>query len=410
MNKCFKVVPLVLASVAMLAGCGSDSASNFKAGFILVGDETEGYSEAHINGIKAAAKKLGIPEANLMWKKKVEENEAVTTAGKDLIANGASLVISNSYGHQDYMKDLADSYPDQQFVSMTGDYAAISGASNFKNAFTNIYEARYVSGIVGGMKLKELIDAGTITADDAKVGYVGAYSYAEVVSGYTAFFLGVRSIVPTATMEVIYTNSWFDVTKEANTAETLVNDGCHLIGQHADSTGAPSKCEDMLKAGKICYSVGYNVDMRSVAPNAALTSATNNWEVYYEYAMKSAMNGNVIATDWSKGYADGAVGITDLGNQAAKGTDAAVKAAEDALKAGTLHVFDTSKFTVDGEVVTSKMFDLSYKDWAKGGDEIYHGNTVETVKKDGDVSYIEESVARSAPYFDLRIDGITEKK
>ena len=312
---------VALFSVLTLVGCGGSNESekpsdnSFKAGFILVGDENEGYSEAHINGINQAAEKLGLSSSQIIMKKKVEENDSAKTAAEDLASSGCSLIVSNSYGHQDFMAEAAREFSDIQFVAATGDYAAVSGINNLSNAFTKVYESRYVSGIVGGMKLKELIDAGKLTDDNKdgsnyKIGYVGAYTYAEVISGYTAFFLGVQSIVPNITMEVQFTNSWFDIDREAAAAEILVNRGCVIIGQHADSTGAPSKCEALLASGKTCYSVGYNVDMLSVAPNAALTSATNNWEVYYEYALRSAMEGKKVATDWAEGYETGAVGIT----------------------------------------------------------------------------------------------------
>ena len=405
----------IVALVAMmgLVGCGGNEGADFKAGFILVGDENEGYSEAHINGINAAAEKLGLSRSQIIMKKKVEENDSAKTAAEDLVSSGCSLVVSNSYGHQSYMADAAKEHEDVQFVAATGDFAAISGVSNLNNAFTNVYEARYVSGIVGGMKLKELIDGNKLTdankdGDNYKIGYVGEYTYAEVISGYTAFFLGVQSIVPNVMMEVQFTSSWFDIDKEAAAAETLINRGCVIIGQHADSSGAPSKCESMLAAGKQCYSVGYNVDMLSVAPNAALTSATNNWEVYYEYALKSAMEGKDIDVDWSRGYSEGAVGITELGKSCAAGTAEKVKEVEDALKAGTFHVFDTSKFTVKGEKVTSNVVDFSYLDFTTNPPTVvYKGEQKETVKTAGDVSYVEESVIRSAPYFSLKIDGIT---
>ena len=253
----------IVALVAMmgLVGCGGNEGADFKAGFILVGDENEGYSEAHINGINAAAEKLGLSSSQIIMKKKVEENDSAKTAAEDLVSSGCSLVVSNSYGHQSYMADAAKEHEDVQFVAATGDFAAISGVSNLNNAFTNVYEARYVSGIVGGMKLKELIDSKKLTDankdehDNYKIGYVGAYTYAEVISGYTAFFLGVQSIVPNVMMEVQFTSSWFDIDKEAAAAETLINRGCVIIGQHADSSGAPSKCESMLAAGKLLQAV-----------------------------------------------------------------------------------------------------------------------------------------------------------
>ena len=250
------------------------------------------------------------------------------------------------------------------------------------NYFTNIYEARYVSGVVAGMKLNEMIEDGTITEDEAKMGYVGAFPYAEVISGYTSFFLGARSVCPSVTMEVKYTNSWasFDLEKEC--ADALISDGCVLISQHADTTGAPTACE---AAGVPC--VGYNIDMTSVAPTTALTSASINWGVYYTYAVQCMIDGTPIDVDWCKGFAEGADKLTPLNEDVvAEGTAEKVEEVENAIIDGSLHVFDTSTFTVDGEEVTT-----------------YEKNDIEYIS-DG---YFHESEFGSAPAFDLAIDGIT---
>jgi len=413
-----KLISLILTAVmictaaVLFTGCGVSA--DFRVGVILVGDETEGYSAAHIEGIKAAAKNLGIAESQIDWKYKIGEDSACLEAATDLVGKGCKVVISNSYGHQTYMAQAAESFPDVTFISMTGDFAAISGLSNLKNAFTAVYESRYVSGVVAGMKLKELMDSGVLTTatqpnsfdsnGNVKVGYVGAYNYSEVISGFTAFFLGIRSVVENVVMEVNYTNSWFDIDKEAAAAEALIANGCVIIGQHADSTGAPSATEKLLNAGNICYSVGYNISMLETAPNAALTSASNNWVEYYTYALDCAIKGEEIEANWAKGYSADAVGITALGQSCAAGTAEKVAEVEAALKNGTLHVFDTSKFTVNGQTVTSAEIDLSWIDFSTNT-VVYEGDIVEAVT-DG---YFAESTFRSAPYFSMIIDGITER-
>lgn len=403
---------LVCSMAVLFTGCGASS--DFKVGVILVGDETEGYTLAHMNGIKEAAKNLGIDESQIEWKYKVEENSACLDAATDLVGKGCSIIFANSYGHQTFMAQAAEQFPDVTFVSMTGDFAAVSGIANLKNAFTGVYQSRYVSGVVAGMKVKELIESGTLTPEvqpdsfdengNVKIGYVGAFNYAEVVSGYTAFFLGIRSVYPDVVMEVNYTNSWFDIDKEGAAAEALVANGCVIIGQHADSTGAPAAVETLLNSGKICYSVGYNIDMLPTAPNAALTSPCNHWDVYYEYAMKTAMKGGDVKVDWSEGYENDAVGITALGASCAEGTAEKVAEVEAALKNGTLKVFDTSTFTVNGETLTSYPVDLSFIDYSTMT-TVYQGETVEPIV-DGAFA---ESTFRSAPYFTVRIDGIIEK-
>lgn len=386
---------------------GADNADkkDLKVGAVMLGDENEGYTFAHIDGIKKAAESLGMSDDQIVWKYSVPETAAAYDAAADLVDAGCNLIVSNSYGHQSYMKQAAEEFPDVTFVAMTGDTANQDNLPNFKNAFTNIYESRYVSGVVAGVKIKELMDGGKLADNNkdadgkVKVGYVGAYPYAEVVSGYTAFFLGIQSIVPDVTMEVQYTNSWFDINAEGEAAKALMADGCVIIGQHADSTGAPSAVEEASKTGTLAFSVGYNVDMLSVAPDVALTSATNNWSVYYAYAFKCMMDGEDIATDWAKGYADDAVAITELGSACAEGTQEAVDSAVAGIKDGSVHVFDTSKFTVEGKKIDSYHIDLN------GDFKCDDDNPDAEAVKDG---YFHESELRAAPSFDLRIDGIKE--
>ena len=404
MKKCIALL-LVLAMTLSLAACsksGKGGSEDFKVGVVLVGDENEGYTYAHIEGIKKAMSSLGLKDNQVVWFYSVPESEACYDKCIQCVEQGCKLVITNSYGHQAHCEQAAKENPDVQFVAMTGDTAKKSGLSNFSNAFNQTYQSRYVSGIVAGLKIKELVDSGLLTdknfdADgNVKVGYVGAFPYAEVISGFTGFFLGIKSVYDKVSMQVSYTNSWFDISAEQQTAEKFIADGCVIIGQHADSQGAPMACESANKAGTIVFSVGYNVDMLSVAPTAALTSSSNDWGVYYTYALKTAMNGGKIATDWSEGYDTGAVCITKLGASVANGTKEAVEKAEADIKAGKLHVFDIEKFTVNGQKVTSALcFDSD-------GDFVYDQ---EEAIKDG---YYHESEYISAPSFNMIIDGITQ--
>lgn len=298
--------------------------------------------------------------------------------------HGCNIIFANSFGHEDYIIQAAQEYPDVQFCHATGYKAASSGLSNMHNYFTSVYQSRYVSGVVAGMKLAELYGADT----DVKIGYVGAYSYAEVISGFTAYFLGVRSICPNVTMEVKYTGSWANQALEKETAEALIADGCVLISQHADTTGAASACE----AAKV-YDVGYNVSMMEAAPNYALTSASIKWGPYYTYATQSVINGESFETDWCHGHEDGAVWITELNDAAvAEGTQEKVDELWAAIDDGSLKVFDTSTWTVNGETITSTANIDGY-------------NGVEYISPDG---YFMESELASAPAFKFIVDGITE--
>ncbi|MBR0382900.1 MAG: BMP family ABC transporter substrate-binding protein [Eubacterium sp.] len=379
-------------STGAAAGGEGVSAENIKVGVIYIGDENEGYTESHMKGVQEMKEELGLSDEQVIEKTLIPEGEECYDAAADLAEAGCNIIFATSFGHESYLIQAAQQYPDIQFCHATGTQAAASGLPNMHNYFDNIYEARYVSGVVAGLKLNEMIESGQIKAEEAKIGYVGAFPYAEVVSGYTAFYLGARSQCPTATMEVKYTGSWADMSKEKECAESLIADKCVLIGQHADTTGAPTACE-----AKKVPCVGYNVDMIPTAPNYALTSSTNNWGPYYTYAVQAVINGEDIVVDYSTGLEAGTVKITDLNDKAvAKGTKEKVEEVEAAIKDGSLHVFDTSTFTIGGktmeELVEAGDKDiLAVKDYIADG--YYHESDV-------------ESGRISAPSFGFVIDGI----
>lgn len=382
-----------------------------KIGVVLLHDETIGYDYAHIQGIQAACKALGIADDQVVWKYNIGEDQSCYEAATDLVQHGCNVVISDSYGHQSYMTLAAEENPEVTFLIATGDTAGVDNCQNTHNFFTHTYASRYVSGVVAGMKLKEMVETGVLTEDNynddgtIKIGYVGAYPYAEVVSGYTGFYLGVKSIMDNVHMDVTYTNSWANATAEQQAAEALLSRGCCIISQHADSTGGPAAIEAAVATGSVCYYVGYNIDMLNVAPTAILTSAQNDWSVYYKYALGLAKEGKYseIAVDWSEGYASGANMISALGGSCAAGTAEKVAEVEAAIKAGTLNVFDTATFTVGGAPVTTHTFNSSTMN-SDYSAVLYTGQDYECISN----GTFQESVFRSAPYFDLRIDGITE--
>lgn len=400
-KKALSIILTAVMAVGMMTGCGAQASdgsssadgngaadSDFKVGIMYIGDENEGYTAAHMAGIDGMMENLGLDDSQVIEKTNIPEDESAYDAAVDLAEQGCDIIFANSFGQESYVIQAATEYSDIQFCHATGYQAASSGLPNMHNYFTNIYESRYVSGVVAGLKLNEMIDNGTITEDKCKVGYVGAYPYAEVISGFTSFFLGIRSVCPSATMEVKYTNSWADMSAEAEVANALIADGCVLISQHADTTGAPSACE---AAGVPC--VGYNVSMISVAPNTALTSASIDWSVYYTYAVKCAMDGEEIETDWCRGFAEGADKLTELNDKVvAEGTAEKVKEVEDQIIDGSLHVFDTSTFTVGGKSLEDAI--------AEGGEYADYADYV----SDG---YFHESELASAPSFAIIIDGIT---
>ena len=362
--------------------------ADLKVGFIFLHDENSTYDLNFINAAKEACDKLGV---EYLTKTNIPESSECYEAAADLADRGCDIVFADSFGHEQYMIQAAKEFPNVQFCHATGTMAHTEGLANFHNAFASIYEGRYLAGIAAGMKLNEMIAAGEFTAEEAKIGYVGAYTYAEVVSGFTSFYLGAKSVCPSATMEVQFTGSWYDETAEKEAATKLISNGCKLISQHADSMGAPTACEN---AG--VPNVSYNGSTVDACPNTFIISSRINWAPYFEYIINCVANGEEIAADWCKGISEGSVELSIINEAAAaEGTAEAIEEAKAKLADGTLHVFDTSTFTVGGETLTSYMADVDT-------DANYTKDT--EVISDG---YFHESEMRSAPYFDINIDGIT---
>ena len=361
-----------------------------KVGFIFLHDENSTYDLNFINAAKAACEALGLSEDQYVLRTNVPEGQECYDAAADLADDGCNIVFADSFGHEDFMIQAAREFPEVQFCHATGTKAHTEGLDNFHNAFASIYEGRYLAGIAAGMKLNEMIEAGEITESEAKMGYVGAFTYAEVISGYTSFYLGAKSVCPSVTMDVTFTGSWYDETAEKEGANKLIAEGCVLISQHADSMGAPTACED---AG--VPNVSYNGSTVDACPNTFIVSSRINWEPYFEYMINCVVNGEAIAADWTGTIATGSVELSEVNEAAAaEGTVEAIEAAKAELEAGTLHVFDVNTFTVGGETKTSYMADVDT-------DPDYTPDTEAIV--DG---YFAESTFRSAPYFDLQIDGI----
>ncbi|MBQ9059941.1 MAG: BMP family ABC transporter substrate-binding protein [Firmicutes bacterium] len=389
---------MVFTCVGILSACGgsessgegSGDASSMKVGFICLHDENSTYDLNFINGAKEACEALGISEENYMIKTNIPEGQECYDAAAELVDAGCGIIFADSFGHEDYMIQAAKDFPDVQFCHSTGTKAHTEGLDNYHNAFASIYEGRYLAGVAAGLKLNEMIENGDITADQAKIGYVGAFTYAEVISGYTSFFLGARSICESATMEVTFTGSWYDESAEKEGANKLIDDGCVLISQHADSMGAPTACE---KAG--VPDVSYNGSTVDACPNTFIVSSRIDWAPYYEYAIQAAMNGEAIDTDWTGNLETGSVVLTEVNEQAAAaGTQEKIDEVKAQLEAGEVQVFDASAITVKGKPLDSYKADVDT-------DPDYTPDT-EAVQ-DG---YFHESEFRSAPYFDVQIDGI----
>ncbi len=364
---------------------------DFKIGFICLHDEKSTYDLNFLNAVKSVKEALKLSDAQVLVKINVPESNDCYEAAKDLVTEGCDVIFANSFGHEDFMIKAAKEFKDVQFCHATGTKAHTENLPNYHNAFASIYQGRYLAGMVAGLKLNEMIEAGEIKAEEAKMGYVGAFTYAEVISGYTSFYLGAKSVCPSVTMDVQFTGSWYDPTGEKNAAEALIANKCVLISQHADSMGAPSTCED---AG--VPNVSYNGSTYESCPETFLVSSAINWAPYYNYIIKCAVKGEQIAADWCGGIAEGSVVLSGINQDAAaEGTDAAIEKAIAALKDGSLNIFDTKNFTVKGAALANYKADVDT-------DAAFTPDT-EVIEN----GIFNESKFRSAPYFDVRIDGIT---
>ena len=383
--------PAADAAATEAPAADATAASDMKVGFIFLHDENSTYDLNFMNGAKEACANLGLSDDQVIFRTNIPEGQECYDAAAELADAGCNVIFADSFGHEDFMIQAAKEFPEVQFCHATGTKAHTEGLANYHNAFASIYEGRYLAGVAAGLKLNEMIANGEFTEDEAKIGYVGAFTYAEVVSGYTSFFLGARSVCPTATMEVTFTGSWYDETAEKEAANKLIANGCKLISQHADSMGAPTACET---AG--IPNVSYNGSTITACPNTFIVSSRIDWAPYYEFVINAVANGETVPADWTGTLATGSVVLTEV-NEAAAAAGTADKIAEvkAALEAGTIHVFDTTAFTVGGETLTSYMADVDT-------DPNYEADTEVVI--DG---YFHESEMRSAPYFDLRIDGIT---
>ena len=393
MKKLFNlfVVVLIFVSVFCLVSCNKKK-DVFKVGLICLHDDSSTYDKNFIDSMYRALAELGLEESQLELVTGIGEDQTCYEKASEL-AQTCDIVFADSFGHEDYMIKAAKENKDVWFCHSTGTKAHTEKLGNYFNAFASIYEGRYLAGIAAGMKLNEMIENNEITAAEAIIGYVGAFPYAEVVSGYTSFFLGARSVCPTATMKVRYTSSWYDYDKEKSAAEALIKtDKCVLISQHADSYGAPEACESLGVPN-----VAYNGSTAKKCPNTYIIASKIDWTPYYVKMISAKMNGEAVnEKDYTGTITTGSVKLDELGANAAPGTQEALDAAIAQLKAGTLHVFDTSKFTVGGVNLTSYKADVDdFGDFAPETEVISNG-------------YFHESEYRSAPYFDLRIDGITE--
>ena len=436
-----KIVSLALSAmlattaVAGLASCGDDdkgkaklnlepvAKSELKVGFILLHDENSTYDLNFINGVKRAQENLGLADSQIIMKKNIPEGKECYEAAADLVDQGCDVIFADSFGHEDFMIQAAEEFPEVRFCHATGTKAHTTNLPNIHNAFASIYEGRFLAGVAAGMKLVEMHSANKLEASNytdtakttIKMGYVGAYPYAEVKSGYTSYYLGAKFATEgmskgqlSVAMDVTFTNSWYDPTAEADGANLLIDRGAALISQHADSMGAPSTCET-----RKVPNVSYNGSTETACPETFIVSSYIDWAPYFEYMIDCTINGVKIAADWCGTLENGAVKLTEFGAKASPiMAQEKIEAIKTMLIAGEMQVFDCRNFTVKGAHITTYLADVHNRNFAHDTQAIVKGTTMEYDPTEEemvevDYYYFAESSLRSAPYFDIDIDGIT---
>jgi len=399
---------LMVASLCVsMASCG-EAEDEFKLGVILLHDEASTYDNNFIEAVKRAATELGLKDDQVIYRKNIPESNACYEAAADLVDEGCDVIFADSFGHETFLLKAAKEFPDVQFCHATGTMAHTEKLPNFHNAFASIYEGRFLAGVAAGLKLNAMIEAGTITAEEAKIGYVGAFTYAEVISGYTSFYLGAKYVCPSVTMDVQFTGEWYEETLEKNAAIALINNGCKLISQHADSMGAPSACEE-----RGVPNISYNGSTVSSCPNTFIVSSKIDWTPYFVYICNAVKNGTAIDVDWTGSISTNSVALSEVNTKAAaNGTQAKIDELNAKLVSGELKVFDTSTFTVTvvKEGDNTKNVNATVDENGKLTSYKADVDTDAAYTADTEVvsnGYFHESEYRSAPYFDIQIDGIT---
>jgi len=396
------IVALVASLCIGLAACNKEertvnlqaiSKDNIKFGLICLHDEQSTYDANFINALKEVKATLGLRDDQVIIRTGIAEGPGCYDTAVDLVEQGCNIIMGDSFGHESYLMQAAWEYPDVRFCHATGTKAHTADYGNYYNAFASIYEGRYLAGVAAGMKLLAMYDKDSnneITAAEATIGYVGAYPYAEVKSGYTSFYLGVKSVVSNATMKVKFTNSWYDPEAEGAAATALINAGCKLISQHADSMGAPNACDD-----EDIPNITYNISTKAACEDTYVIGSRINWAPYFKYVIESAINNTTIAYDYVGTLATGSVEILEVGTAAAAGTAARIDSEKAKLIAGTTKVFSTDNWTKGGQKLTEYLADVD-----DAGDFVPETQVIAN-------GVFQESKFRSAPYFDIEIDGIT---
>lgn len=367
---------LLFYGIHLLRSSSIQQLEHIKIGFIFDGDESTPYTANYIHSMEEAQAEFGDKvEMIVRYNVPYEATEEVI---REFAQEGCAMVFTNSFGYGETAKKMAGEYPEIEFCEATCDNANTEPVyENYHTFMGEIYQGRYIAGKVAGMKMQEMIDQGIISEAEAWAGYVGAYPYAEVISGYTAFFLGIRSECPTARMRVKYTGAWTSYVLEKKCAEELIAEGCVIISQHSDTIGPASACEKADVAHPV-YHVGYNQDMIDVAPTTSLISTRINWTPYMIAAIKAVLKqkkieavvkGNVHGNDVGAGFERDWVRMLELNDViAAEGSEEMVGKTIQAFKKGKCKVFQGDYIGVNPDDDTDRI------DLADGYSENKHGS------------------------------------
>ncbi|HAI86975.1 MAG TPA: BMP family ABC transporter substrate-binding protein [Firmicutes bacterium] len=311
-------VLMLLAGMVRLSGHSMAAEDKFKVGFIYIGPVGDaGWTLAHDEGRRFMEKQL--PWAEGTFIESVAETAEAERMMTQLARQGCKIIFATSFGYMDYVQNVAKNFPNVKFEHCSG----FKRAANVSTYFGRMYEPRFLSGMVAGMMTKSNI-----------LGYVAAFPIPEVVRGINAFARGVRFVNPSAKVQVVWTNTWYDPATEKEAAKAALDAGADVIAQHQD-TPAPMQAAE--ERGR--YGVSYNSPMSHFAPNAVLTGPVWNWGPYYVNRVKAAREGTWKSEDYWGGIVDGVVGLAPYGSMVSDKIKKAVADKQAEIVAAKFHPF-----------------------------------------------------------------------
>jgi basic membrane protein A len=316
MKSLIKLMSVIVLSFSIIFPASAED--KLKVGFVYVGPIGDhGWTYRHDIGRQQVEEHFG-DQVETIYLESVSEGPDTERAVRSMIANGADIIFTTSFGFMEPTLKVAKQNPDVYFEHATG----FKRHDNMSTYGLRLYQARHVQGVIAGLMTKT-----------NKICYVAAFPIPEVIREINTYYLGAKSVNPNVNIDIVWVNTWYDPGKEAQAAEVMIADGCDMVAQHTDS---PAPLQAAQKAG--VHGFGQASDQIKFAPKAQLTATIDNWGPYYIKKVQQVMDGNWQVEDYFGHMNEGAVGMAPFTNMPA---DVASKAQEvkDAISAGEYFAF-----------------------------------------------------------------------